>query len=450
MEITAWWRGVLDAFRHPALWLTLALVANFLEGALRKWVPGFSDVGSGFILAYFSKDLLFGLGVVLVATRRWQPTRGMKSAKQWGCPALGLIVFGGVLSWVSAEVNPVGALLTLRPLLVLPLLAWCYAATQRGSVPLLGIAALVRLLAITNGALSLLQNSLPPDDALNKYARDEKDVVEVSYGVRATGTFAYISGLKVASATGVWAGMVWISLGRNRWHLWFGALCLLGGFACAFASISRSTLVVAFAMLGLWVLTSVRAFRLLVQGTLVIALVAVVLLMLAPGMAERFSHAGEGSFDRFESAGDSNAERAFGQWLESWYAVQTTPLGNGLGTEQIGGNIISKGVANFTNYENQFPRIVSELGVLGFIGFFMLVIATIWGLQVAKEGPGGTPWRLAVTATQLFLMGQFYESLVFNHTASASVWLLAAAVFGAEPHPAPISTPQGKDGFCRS
>ena len=425
-------KQVLDVFRHPALWLSLAFLANVLEGALRKWVPGF---GGGVLrnVAYFSKDFLMFTGVLLMMGRAWCSSPGMEELRKWGLPALGLIGFGGVLSLMGGF-NAVGAALTLRAILVLPLLAYCYAGCFGGRFPLMGLAFLGVVLCVANGVLSLIQNSLPASDFLNKYAEDEMYVVELAiYGVRATGTYAYITGLGVASAIGLWSGMVMISLSHSRWQMVWGVVGILGGFACAFASISRGTVVTAFAMLGLWALTSVRASRMLARGILVAGAVGLALMLLAPSLAERFMHVGEGTFDRFESAGDDNLQRAVGQLPEMWQALSQTPFGNGLGTEQVGGNVATKGVAGFTTYESQFPRIVAELGIPGFLGFLVMVVAVIVSLQRTKHGPGGARWDMVITATQVYLLGQFYTSLVFNHTASAFVWMTVAAVFAAEP-----------------
>ena len=422
---------VLTSFCHPAFWLSLAFLANVFEGAVRKWVPGFAS-GAGRNLAYFSKDLILVLGVVLMTGRVWRAASGLEELRKWGLPALGLIACGGLLS-LSSGINAVGAALTLRALLVLPVLAYFYAGWSGKRFPLLGFAFVGVVLGVGNGVLGLIQSGLPSSHFVNKYAADELFVVELASGVRATGTFAYITGLGVASAMGVWAGMVMISLARSKWQLLWGVVGIFGGIACAFASISRGTVVTAIAMLAVWALSSVRASRLMVKGALVAGGVGLVLLLIFPGLAERFTNVGLGVFDRFESAGDNNTQRAVGQWGEMWEAVMETPSGNGLGTEQVGGNVATKGVASFTTYESQFPRIVAELGVLGFVGFLAMVAVVIMGLQRMKHGPGGASWDMVVTATQVYLLGQFYTNVAFNHTASAFVWLVVAAVFAAEP-----------------
>lgn len=421
------------AFQHPALWITLAMLANVLEGAIRKWVPGF-DVGAGRAAMYFSKDLLLVGGAMLVAgmVGGQRPGRANETLQSGVGIAIGLILLGSLVSVIQGF-NAVGAALTLRALVFLPLAAFVVVQAFGGRFPLQGFAAVTAGLVIGNGILSLIQNSLPSSHILNQYAVEEMHVVELASGVRATGTFAYITGLSIASALGVWAGMVMISLAHSRWQFLWGAIGILSGIACAFASISRGTVVTAFAMLGLWALSSVQATRMLARGSVVAGIAALIALLLMPTLAERFMLTGEGVFDRFGSAGDSNLYRAVGQWEQMWEAVTHSPLGGGLGTEQVGGNFAAKGVMGFTTYEAQFPRIVVETGVLGFLGFLVLVGAVVWALQETKKGPGGQRWDLVATATQLFILGQCYSNLVFNHTASAAVWLVAAAVFAAEP-----------------
>jgi hypothetical protein len=192
---------LLAAFRHPALWLSLAFVANVMEGALRKWVPGFES-GVGRNIAYFSKDLLMAGSVFLMMGRAWRPSPGLEELRRWGLPAMGLIGCGCIISLLSGF-NAVGAVLTLRAMLVLPLLAYFYAGWSGKRFPLLGLAFVGVILGVGNGVLGLMQNSLPSSHILNKYATGGMHIVELAYGVRATGTFAYITGLGVVSAMGL-------------------------------------------------------------------------------------------------------------------------------------------------------------------------------------------------------------------------------------------------------
>jgi len=421
------------ALRHPVVWLTLALMLNVLEGAVRKWAPGFSG-GPGRVVAYFSKDLLFFVALAFALTGSiTRPRPALVASFGWGALAFGLIVAGGTLSFFFGF-NPVGTVLSLRAMIILPCAAFLLASHSE-RFPLMGFATMAVLLAMLNAPLALLQNGLPASHILNKYAADEATITEVAHGVRATGTFAYITGLGVASALGVWGGMVIISLSQNKKQQTFGALAILAGFGCAFASISRGTFVIAAAMLVLWALGARRARRMLLQSSLLACVALAVALLVVPSMSNRFMNVAEGTFDRFESAGDSNMVRTFGQWEEMQNAITVHPLGTGLGTEQVGGNFVAKGRAGFTTYETQLPRIVAEFGLLGLLGFFALVFAAYYALQRTRE-PGNPRWNMVVTATQVFVLGQLYVGVIYNHSASAAAWIVMAAVLAAAPVPA--------------
>jgi hypothetical protein len=420
-----------SALGRPTIWLSLALTAIFFEGAFRKWVPGF-DSGLAHIFAYLSKDFLFGFGVLMVCSRQSGSSGSPRpSFIQLGLWALALILFGGLVS-VLAGLNPAGSILSLRALVVLPLFSFIYTTRVRG-FPLVGFAAICVMLACINAPLSLFQSGLPASHVLNVYARDERSVVEVASGVRATGTFAYLTGLGTAAVLGVWGGLVLLSLGNNRSLKITGCLGVFSGFACAFASGSRSDLVILLTIILLWGILSIQATRILWKSLWAISVVFLSINLTIPALGERFLTMGQGVIDRFETAGDSNTQRAFGQFDELWYAVSHHPLGTGLGTEQVGGNFLSKGASNFTQYENQFPRIVAEFGAIGFVGFLLLGLTSFLALQATRGKANSWRWNLVVTATQIFLISQFYRNLVFNHTASAAVWLVVTAVLAAAP-----------------
>jgi hypothetical protein len=417
------------ALSHPAIWLSLALVLTVLEGAVRKWVPGFES-GLGRSLAYFSKDLCFLIGTLLVLSRPARTIHALGKVKEFAVPALVMLLVGAVLSSVEGF-NAVGAVLSLRAVAVLPVLGYLYCS-RVGQFPLLGFAVAAVVLSLINAPLALIQNGLPNDHFLNKYTIDEMYVADVAAGVRATGTCAYISGLAVVSALGLWGGMVIFSLAKNWKGGLVGSLGILSGLSCAFSSVSRATVVTSLTMLGLWAFTSTRTSVGLFKILLFASVPATLFTLFFPSLGARFLTSAEGSFDRFEDAGDNNWNRAFGQWEEMWDALTNIPLGTGLGTEQVGGNAAATGVASLTTYESQFPRIVGEFGVLGLLGFFALAAAVVLGLHNLKRD-GNPSWALVVTATQVYVLGQVYGSLVYNHTASAAVWLVVAAVFAAAP-----------------
>jgi hypothetical protein len=418
------------ALSHPAIWLSLALILTVLEGAVRKWIPGF-QAGAARLLVYFSKDVAFTVGALLIFSRQVTIVPALVTLRVWALPAVPAFLVGGAVSLIQG-LNAVGAFLTLRAVLILPFFGYCYAARVR-AFPLMGFALVGVWLTLINAVLALYQNSLPADDILNQYASEEGHIVEVEYGVRATGTFAYITGLGVLSSLGVWGGMVAYSLARDWKQQTLGVLGIMAGLACAFASISRNNLVTAFLMLVVWLMALGVTRGVRWRGIFQTALVGGVIFLLFPVMTERFLHVLAGTLDRFESAGDNSSDRALGQWKELWQAVQMYPLGNGLGTEQIGGNYSSSGLMAFTSYESQFPRLVAEVGVIGFLGFALLVVGVILALQRTKRGSEDWRWNLVVVSTQVYLLGQFYLNLGFNHTGSSAIWLVATAVLAAAP-----------------
>ena len=154
---SSWWRPLVMTGRHPVLWLSVALILNIFEGAARKWLPGFEG-GAGRALAYFSKDLCLALAVALVWARPARPIAALETARDWGAVALGALGLGAVLSLIQGF-NGVGAVLSLKAVVVLPVLGFCYAGRVR-DFPLLGFAAVAAGLTIVNAPLALMQNGL--------------------------------------------------------------------------------------------------------------------------------------------------------------------------------------------------------------------------------------------------------------------------------------------------
>ena len=122
-------------------------------------------------------------------------------------------------------------------------------------------------------------------------------------------------------------------------------------------------------------------------------------------------------------------------------ALEMAPLGNGLGTEQIGRFHYSQGQLAETTFESQLPRVVLETGVFGLAGFLVICAGAILALQAAKSYTTTRGEKPALLATQLFLLSMFASNVVFNHTASAFVWMIFAAVMGASsPTPRRVVT----------
>jgi hypothetical protein len=417
-------RRVLGSQRIAWAVLLTALALTVLEGAIRKWLIGSAFQLSSY-LAYFSKDIAFAL--LLLLPRRQFFSAPLEIFRRWLVPGCFLLVSGIVGSSLE-HVDIAGAILTLRAALILPLLAFFVISRVRG-MPLPWVIAMLGIFAMINFALGVYQNHLPATHALNRYAADVTDIAASPTGVRATGTFSYITGMAVFSVVGVWCGMVCLSLARDLRQQIFGGAALLAAVACGLASVSRGPVLIAALMLLIWLAFS-GFWRDKKARTLCGAL-ALLAIALSSDLTTTFFDLGQGLLLRAETANDSVNDRAFGQFDEAITAIDLAPFGNGLGTEQIGRSAYSAGLLASTTFESQWPRIILELGVIGLMGFVVVCIGALAALQAAKRRAAGQGEKAALLATQLFMLSSFFSNIVFNHVASAFAWFIFTAVMAA-------------------
>lgn len=424
--------GVAVAYAPPRrdqkAWriLALALTLTVFEGAIRKWLIG-STFQLWSYLAYFSKDLVFAL--LLLLPGKINPSPGVEVFRRWLAPGCFLLICGAIGSGTETVVFE-GAVLTLRSALVLPLLAFFAAARERG-ISLTSVAWLLGIYTVANFLLGASQNQLPPGHLLNRYAADVPNIVATETGVRATGSFSYITGMGVFSVVGVWAGLVYLSSARSMRQQIFACVVLASGIGCGLASISRGPLLIEAVMVIIWLLASGNLMGKKTRALAAVALcVAVALVM---GVTGTFSDLSQGLLQRIEASEDTVHDRAFAQLDEAVMAFEMAPFGNGLGTEQVGRFALSSGVLTHTSYESQLPRIILEVGLPGFLGFLAISIGAIVALQAVKSYHAPPGRKAALLATQLLLAATIYNNVVFNHIASAFVWMIFAAVLASKP-----------------
>jgi hypothetical protein len=400
----------------PVVVITTALILTVFEGAIRKWLLS-GIMGPASYAMYLSKDFVFAF--LLLCRPRYLPHGSAQSFRKYLNIGAVLIIAGGVVSSVQG-ISPVGAALTLRSMIILPIIAFFAARrlpTSTGSV----IAWTAAGAGIINCGLSVLQSRLPPDHILNQYAVSEIQIVTLTTGVRAAGTFAYITGLGVMSTVAVWAGLSIMSLASSLRGKIVGWITIVAGIGCALASVSRAPLIVDALMVAGWASFA----RLGKQRVLAVVLTAATVIGVAAALgllptAERLSDA---LLQRTETTDDLFGERAFGQAEEAIAAVALAPFGDGLGFEQVGGNYFSTGQLAFGNFEGQFPRIIMDTTILGLIGYVIICIGALYALQLTKTG--ATPSaRAFLLATQILLASIFYSSEVYNHTASSFGWII--------------------------
>jgi hypothetical protein len=263
---------------------------------------------------------------------------------------------------------------------------------------------------------------------LNRYVASANEITTLESGIRATGTFSFITGLEVFAFVGVWAGMVLLSLAPGPWTHAGGLVTIGAALGCGLASVSRAPLIIGPGMLIAWAWYSRKGLSHLRAIFLSVLLITLTILV---GLAPVLMRLGQAVVERHAAGGDSFTERAFGQFGEGWRAACWAPFGVGLGTEQVGGNYASKGVMTFTTFENQVPRLILETGLPGLLGFLIICAGAILALQRAKGSSSNPQKRAMLLATQLLLGCLFYTNVVFNHTASAFAWMIFAAVMAS-------------------
>jgi hypothetical protein len=413
---------------HKIAWALIlgALTLTVFEGAIRKWLIGSAFQYSSY-LVYFSKDLVFAL--ILWLPRQRQLSAPLIGFRRWLVPGAFLLSCGALSSSLES-ISPSGAILTLRAALVLPLLAFLIPSRLRPTA-LFNLVWLLGILTIVNFALGTLQNQLPPSHPLNRYVTDSTDIATAPTGVRATGTFSYITGLAVFSTVGVWCGMVGLSLARNLRQQLFANLALAAGFACALVSVSRGPVIMGSLMLFVWLIRS--GFWTDKKAR---SIAGAILLLVGAALSDltaTFRGLGEGLRLRAETSNDTVKERALGQFDEAFEALSRAPFGNGIGTEQVGRTAYSGALLSQTTFESQLPRIILELGIFGLAGFVMIGVGAIAALEHVQRRCSQRGERDAVLATQLFMIASFCSNIVFNHVASAFAWLIFTAVIAALP-----------------
>jgi hypothetical protein len=396
-----------------------------MEGAARKWF--FSSGSIAKYLCYFSKDILFGLLVVTT----WPRTaiNGSDSLKKFLTFGISLCVVGAIIS-STEEYNLVGAVLSARALFFLPLIAYL-ALPRLGGIKLEGVALLIGLFTIANAGLGLLQYHASPDALINHYATEAGSPADMFQGnVRAAGTFSYITGYGNMASVGAWAGLTLLCLAAGRiQYVMAGWAIYLAALLCGLASISRATVLLVGATFIVFVLSGRQGLANLFKagaGLTVIFLVAY-----SVNLSSKFTALSDKLLQRSEMAGDSFGERTLNPISEIGDAFETAPMGGGFGMQQVGGVYAETGIMAFRSWENQFPRLVIETGILGLAGFFVTCIGALGALFTARNSCPTEGLRRVCALTIFLFSSLFFTNVAFNHTASFFAWSIFAVTIAA-------------------
>jgi O-Antigen ligase len=396
-----------------------------MEGAFRKWVFPSGSIAK--YLCYFSKDILFGLLVVTTSPRA--SINGSDLLKKYLTWGILLFVLGAIIS-SAAEINWVGAVLSTRALLCLPVVA-LLALPRLGGIKLEGLALVIGILTVGNAALGYMQYHAPPEALINHYATDTFGPADMfEENVRAAGTFSYITGYGNMATVGAWAGLTLLCLaaGRLRYVI-AGWAIYLAALVCALVSISRATVLVVGLIFVIFVLSGRQGLANLLKAGA--ALVVIFLLAYASNLSSKFTDLADKVMERNEMAGDSFGERTLDPITEIGVAFDIAPMGDGFGTQQVGGVYAETGLMKFRNFENQFPRLVIETGILGLAGFFITWMGLVLGMFNARNNSLSDGLRRVCVLSMFVICMLFFQNVVFNHTASFFAWWILAVTIAA-------------------
>jgi hypothetical protein len=420
--------------------LWLSLICCVFEGALRKWIVG--DTAIAARVAYLSKDLalvgILGLGM--------GPANALTD---FGRPylLLGVALVGiGCLVNAAIEIAPVGAILTILTLLILPATAWI-AGHVLPPDSLQRFASWITILALPLAVLGVMQFFSPPGSVLNRYSGSEDDTVVSAAAtkiattgvsnrrtgkmdrVRATGTFSYITGFSDFSVMAVWAGIVTLTLARTAKARWLGYAGLAAAICCTFVTVSRLPVLIALALIAVWTVAGGQFGR---KAQAAVAIAALLLTaLLVTGKWEAADEIVSSVYERHQSSGRdtlmSRLEYQFVTPLEG--ALIEAPLGAGLGTQQQAKVMVFKaGEQTSLGPESPWARTVLEVGVVGLLGClvtYAVIFVPLWAAYRMKiRGEARTV--LAVTA--VMLLTKALNGFQFDHVSAYFFWATSAAV----------------------
>ncbi len=397
--------------------LLLSILACVLEGAFRKWVFR-ESAGPIKYACYFAKDFIFA--AILFCWPRGLPSASFKRVLTVALP---LVIAGASLGAVH-ELNIVGAVLSFRSLVALPLLTYLVIPRIAGT-KIDNVAFLIGGLTVLNALLGIAQNSSAVDAPINFYATETIGATAYEESVRAAGTFSYITGYANLAMAGSWAGLSLICLARGRFSYILGGWgAYLASLTCALVSISRGTVLIVLAMLVILGVSGRDAFGNLLKG------VAAAAILLAVGYALSFNPTVVRLTDtiiaRHESSDETIEGRTVEPFLEAGLATEIAPFGSGFGTEQVGGVYAETGIMSFRRFESQFARLVVETGFVGLLGFMITCGGTLYVLFQARSIVIDEGLRRVFVLSAFIVASFFFTNVVFNHFASFFAWVLVA------------------------
>lgn len=269
---------------------------------------------------------------------------------------------------------------------------------------LLVIFEFVRQIASTEeGALRAataiaLSSVLPVGLAMFQFVTGQGFVIKQGEFVRVTGTFLHPNpfALYLTMVLPVIAALLVTQKRARRW-LWPLAIACLAALVMTFTRTAWIGLFMAILIAG-WLRYRAKAF--------LVPVMVVALLLLVPGVAERFSDlSGEGETAVEQ---ENSLEWRLSYWGEALKGLKRSPIwGEGL-------DAISATTSEGKQAHNDYVRILVETGIVGF-GLLVWAYARLTRRALAATGAGAPPFRRAV---RVAFAGTMVAYLVMSGTSN--------------------------------
>ena len=339
----------------------------FLEGAIRKWIPGTEN----FMYVFRDIFLFLALLYAMITFRRNPSWRQFKSKLPvWFTLFAITLVLWTIVQLFVGRVTPIVAIFGLRSYLA-PLLLAFFAVSYCSSRPFIRILRLISWYSLVQLPLVIAQVLSAPGSLINTEVYSESAYFINNGVVRASGLFSAPAGLanfsllglatglylysqtnlKKLGLAGIAANLATVALGGSR-------LAVLGAVICL-----GSTLVFSFFSSSAQSRKKISTLLLLPMAIWIGAAYA------APQVLEAFQQ-------RFEDASHSedSALRILTQTF-GFLSVDYSLLGNGIGANSQAGLALG---SNAYWVEWDSTRWVIELGILGMIIAFVRISAFVY------------------------------------------------------------------------
>lgn len=407
-----------------AIWIYLVLLV--FEGALRKWVlPGLStpllvvrDPVAAFILFE-----AFRLRLV------------PQSPIFYGSIAIAVVAL--FMAIVFGHGNPYVALYGARPLL-LHLPAMFVMARVIDRIDLLRMGRFIVIVSIAMTVLVALQFYSPQSAFVNWGTGGEGSSAGFSGAMgyfRPPGTFSFTNGLTLFySLQAAFVFYFWLNPNQiHRSVLVAGTLALLIALPLSIsrALIFQCIIVVAFACVA-----AMTRPKLMLRGILVSAILVIALLSVSSN--DHLRTAIDVLTTRFVSASESEGGvddvliiRYLGGLLVAFADTSRWPFwGVGIGMGSNAGAMILSGETQFLVAENEWQRVVGELGFL--MGFLVIAIRLVMIVSAAVRSGRALllgdllPWMLLSNAATSFPQGGWAQPTSMGFSMMVMAFLLAS------------------------